>query len=149
MDQLASGIRRNIVPSPPILELEVPAVPAVVPQIRGELRRFVSEHCDGDDDLSNDVALAVTEATGNVIRHAYPTTPGQLTVSATIQDATLIVLVADLGVGLFEPARDPGLGFGIPLMRTTTEDLVIDSRPGAGTDVQLHFPCHSSGQPSP
>ncbi len=123
------------------MQLEVPAVPAVVPQVRREVRRFLAEHCDGDEELTRDVALSVTEATANVVRHAYPATPGMISVAALVQDDTLIVRVADQGVGLFEATRSPGAGLGIPLMRASTEDLVIESRPGAGTDVELRFPC--------
>jgi anti-sigma regulatory factor (Ser/Thr protein kinase) len=132
---------------PVSLQLEVPAVPAVVPQVRREVRRFLAENCDSDEQLTRDVALSVTEATANVVRHAYPTTPGTISVAATVKDDTLIVRVADQGVGLFEGSRDPGMGLGIPLMRASTDDLVIDSRPGAGTDVELRFPCPPADQP--
>jgi anti-sigma regulatory factor (Ser/Thr protein kinase) len=125
----------------PSLSLQAPAIPAAVPRVRAEIRRFVFEHCAADDQLLLDVALAVTEASANVVRHAYPAHPGPLIVSASVEAEALLVRVIDRGVGLFEPTTDPGLGLGMRMLRTTTQDLTIDSSPVAGTTVQLRFPC--------
>ncbi|HEX5556563.1 MAG TPA: ATP-binding protein [Gaiellales bacterium] len=46
-----------------------------------------------------DIRLAVTEACSNVVRHAYPETPGEFQVAAELTPATLEVTVRDAGGG--------------------------------------------------
>jgi anti-sigma regulatory factor (Ser/Thr protein kinase) len=46
-----------------------------------------------------DIRLAVTEACSNVVRHAYPETPGEFQVAAQLTPATLEVTVRDAGRG--------------------------------------------------
>ena len=48
------------------------ATPEAVPQARHLLTRVVSRDCPNASEIHDAVALTVSEAVGNVVRHAYP-----------------------------------------------------------------------------
>ena len=63
-----------------------------------------------------DIALGVTEACANVVRHAYPDGGGEVELEAVLEDGDLVVCVSDAGVGFEHPPREPGAGLGVPLV---------------------------------
>ncbi len=84
------------------------------------------------------IALAVTEAATNVVRHAYPDRPGMIDVLAEADDDHLSIRIADAGVGIGKRSRDRGMGAGLRIMAGLADTRVI-SRPGEGTAVELVF----------
>jgi anti-sigma regulatory factor (Ser/Thr protein kinase) len=96
------------------------------------------------------VALAVSEAVANTVRHAYPTDgpAGHVDVDVTHTPGSLIVTVEDRGAGIDIESHRPGLGIGIPIMQSQADRVEIDSD-GNGTTVLLHFtiPERISSQP--
>jgi serine/threonine-protein kinase RsbW len=116
---------------------QVTATAQCVPQ----LRRALVAAIDGrglDDDA---VALAVSEALGNVVRHAYPDSEGLVTLTAEISPTELVVVVADQGVGArsFESGSASGLGIGLALIRALCSTASIDPT-SDGTTVTMSFP---------
>jgi anti-sigma regulatory factor (Ser/Thr protein kinase) len=92
-----------------------------------------------DAALCSRIGLAVSEATGNVVRHAYPPeVSGHIEVTVSQTDGEIVVTIADTGVGVETASQQPGMGMGLKLMRTLTTSLGIESR-AAGTTVALHF----------
>jgi serine/threonine-protein kinase RsbW len=94
------------------------------------------------DELLADLKLALTEACGNCVRHAYPDGPGDVSVAYALDDRTIEIVVEDQGIGL-DPAvkttrtSDEG-GMGMSIIRTIVDELEI--RPGAngrGTIVRM------------
>jgi anti-sigma regulatory factor (Ser/Thr protein kinase) len=59
---------------------------------------FAADHCDHSEATRQAVALAVTEACANVVRHAYPETPGDLTLTGWVENDELTVVIADRGM---------------------------------------------------
>ena len=114
------------------------ATPDAVPRARRLVCDFLNENHPDSDDLEHSVALAVSEAVGNAVRHAYPGEAGPVEVEASVDDADLVVYVRDQGVGVAEGSEDPGLGLGMMIMRQFGR-LRIDPRPGGGTQVSLRF----------
>jgi anti-sigma regulatory factor (Ser/Thr protein kinase) len=112
---------------------------ASIPALRADLIAYLRRVGIEDEGLRWCVALAVTEACGNVVRHAYDGPRGSITLTAEVRSGTLVVEVADEGRGTATPSSDPGLGLGLALMRATAQDVAIDSGP-AGTTVRLTFP---------
>lgn len=114
------------------------------PENVGVLRHAV---CDlaraagADEATLGEVALAVSEACGNAVVHAYPDgRPGPLTVEADARDHELRVRVADRGRGLAPRPDSPGMGLGLPLMTRLAQALRIDHGPGGtGTEVRMTF----------
>ena len=115
------------------------ARPDAVPKARRLIRSYVEVHCPDAAAIREDVALAVSEAVGNAVRHAYAGSQGDIELSAQVEGDCLVVVVRDWGVG-WRPSHDPGLGLGVPLMRTMGELSVTRAEDG-GSRVVLRFPC--------
>ncbi len=87
-----------------------------------------------------DVALAVTEAVANAVRHAYPSDSGEVRVTVSVVDDRVVVSVADDGIGVcgFTASRSPGDGLGLELIRALADQVRIE--PGSnGTLVEMAF----------
>lgn len=100
-----------------------------------------------DDELLADLKLAVTEACGNTVRHAYDDDGGAVRVSFVIGDDRLEMVVEDDGVGMDRPpdvedlSPDPSAlegGMGMAIIRTVVDELAVDSgQDGCGTVVRM------------
>jgi anti-sigma regulatory factor (Ser/Thr protein kinase) len=96
----------------------------------------------------DDIVLAVSEATSNIVLHAYGPRTGTMTLVAHLQDGRLRVLVRDHGCGIAPPADTPRPGHGLALMDHVAASLEIIGSP-AGTDVIMTFDLASEhDQPS-
>jgi serine/threonine-protein kinase RsbW len=94
----------------------------------------------GDPSLSDDLALAVTEACANSVRHAYPMPgDGGMTVDAWIEDELFVVQVRDHGRLLDAETRESREGLGVALMEQVAETDIVP-RASGGTEARLAFP---------
>jgi anti-sigma regulatory factor (Ser/Thr protein kinase) len=122
------------------LARSVPAIPENVSAIRHAITELARRAGAGRR-AQGDVALAVGEACGNVVQHAYP--PGEtgpLIVEAYVDGRDLHVIVTDMGRGIVPRPDSPGLGLGLPLMSTLARHVTIaDGDEGRGTAVRLSF----------
>jgi serine/threonine-protein kinase RsbW len=94
-----------------------------------------------------DLKLAVTEACGNAVRHAYPAENGVVRVVYEVRPDMIEITVEDEGAGvaLSELPADPlaeedlaESGMGLAIIRAVTDELVVRERPGAqGTLVRM------------
>ncbi|MCA8907353.1 MAG: MASE1 domain-containing protein [Rhodospirillaceae bacterium] len=131
-----------------------------------ELLRGIAERRGVD--LVNDVPLSLTvvanevglhHAVANALSNALRHTPegGRVTVSGATAPDTVVIEVADTGSGfvpedVLERFRlnvgDQRAGFGLKLIDTIMAlhdgSMTIDSAPGAGTTLRLHFPVSRS-----
>jgi serine/threonine-protein kinase RsbW len=91
-----------------------------------------------DPDVIADLKLAVTEACGNAVRHAYPDGDGgPIAVSLTVGADRLEMIVEDQGSGMSDARADgweaselPEGGMGMAIMRAVVDELDV----GAGAD---------------
>jgi serine/threonine-protein kinase RsbW len=124
--------------SPARIELLLEASPANLRVIR----RLVSEFgraLGADDETVYEIASAVNEAATNVVVHAYEGRTGPVRVVATGGAGTVVVSVADEGLGETAPTREATEhGRGLPLMRSFARDLEVRRDP-FGTRVQFAF----------
>jgi len=95
------------------------------------------------------IASALAEVLENVWRHAYPTGDGEVEVRAQLTPSELSVSVRDEGVGMdtASVARTPvrkGSPCGFARVSALSEDLVIRSGPGTGTQVEMLFTIFSA-----
>ena len=97
----------------------------------------------GEEQLA-DLKLAVTEACGNAVRHAYDGQEGPVGLAFVVSDERLVMIVEDQGEGMgdvepAEPADGPlESGMGMTIIRTIVDEL--DVGPGAdgrGTVVRM------------
>jgi anti-sigma regulatory factor (Ser/Thr protein kinase) len=118
-------------------ELSRPAEPETVPVFRHYATAFAAEHGAGDA-LIVDVALAVTEATTNAVKYAYPPErPGNVELSASVEDGWLTLRVCDRGEGFREGAAG-GLGLGLAIIARVSDRLqIVQER--SGTEVLMRF----------
>jgi serine/threonine-protein kinase RsbW len=125
----------------PDLQLTLPARAENVAVVRHALGGL-GDALGLEDDALSDVKLAVTEACTNVVLHAYPDeVEGPLSVSATMEpDGNIAVAVRDHGRGMTPRADSPGLGLGLPLIASLTEQLEVGSGPDhTSTEVRMVF----------
>jgi anti-sigma regulatory factor (Ser/Thr protein kinase) len=119
-----------------------PASGSSVPLARHDVIRALTAAGFTDPDLHSRVALALSEATGNVVRHAYPHDGnGHMQVVVNETGGAVVIAVTDYGVGVNNADTPNGLfsmGSGLALMRTQTSNLEIDADT-SGTIITLHF----------
>jgi serine/threonine-protein kinase RsbW len=127
-----------------MVRLSFPAKPDYLLLARLALSGLAREVSMSDEVLA-DLKLAVTEACGNAVRHAYPGGAGDVTVSYVVSNAALEMIVEDQGTGLEGPAipNEPisapvESGMGISIMRAIVDDLDIHAgADGRGTVVRM------------
>lgn len=127
-----------------VVRLSFPAKPDYLLLARlalAGLTRTVS----AEDEVVADLKLAVTEACGNAVRHAYGDDPGDVVVSYVLRDDGLEIVVEDRGRGLDSEAIDtavpeapPDGGMGMAIIRTIVDDLQIETgADGRGTVIRM------------
>lgn len=90
--------------------------------------------------LLDDLKLAATEASSNVVKYAYPNGDGKLWFEFAADDREVRIAVCDTGEWRepIEPIAPEHSGMGIPLMQAVTDSCEIDSD-GDGTRVVMVF----------
>ena len=95
------------------------------------------------DELLADLKLAVTEACGNSVRHAYPEGTGDVSVAFTLSGENMEMVIEDQGVGIgdFEgPAERamPDGGMGMSIIRAIVDEIAVGpGADGRGTVVRM------------
>ena len=109
----------------------------------------VARGCPIEDETLADLKLAITEACGNVVRHAYVETGEEGTVRVTIEvrDSVIAITVEDDGVGLpvdgatSSDGRTAGngeSGMGLAIIGAIADELdVRRAGPAGGTLLTL------------
>ena len=110
------------------VRLELPPLPASVRTARHAVAELASQFdCD-----TGAARIAVSEAVGNCVLHAYVgREPGPILVLAREIDGYLVIIVADCGGGIRPRLDSPGLGIGLPIVGRIADDVRIESD-GAG-----------------
>lgn len=116
------------------LDLTVPADPQVLQHIRRALRRLAHDVGLGQD-RSEGLVVAVGEAVGNAIEHAYGGAGGTIHLRARREEAALVVEVEDHGRWK-RPVSAQDRGRGLELMRTLVDHMNLNGTP-QGTTVRL------------
>jgi serine/threonine-protein kinase RsbW len=127
-----------------VVRLSFPAKPDYLLLARLALSGLARDIPLGDEVLA-DLKLAVTEACGNAVRHAYADGAGEVLVSYLVSDGELELIVEDRGSGIeasdaveHEVAAPMEGGMGMSIIRTIVDKL--DVQPGAdgrGTVVRM------------
>jgi serine/threonine-protein kinase RsbW/stage II sporulation protein AB (anti-sigma F factor) len=94
-----------------------------------------------DRALLSDIALAITEATTNVVLHAYRDreVPGSVSIKAEASVDHLCLYVLDEGAGLTPRVDSPGLGLGLGLIAQVADSADVRTPETGGTEVVMRF----------
>lgn len=116
------------------------AEPGSVRFARSEILRWFHEQGRADDGLATSIALAVSEAVANVVRHAYPGTgpSGRVEVEAELEDQSIVVSVSDGGAGLTGQTERERNGMGLPVIGRVADGVTVLSDE-TGTRVTMRF----------
>lgn len=87
----------------------------------------------------DDVALAVGEASANVVVHAYEDTPGSFALYVYLTPDDLKLVVRDWGAGIRPRPDSPGLGLGLPLIGALADAVEFADAEDGATDVRMLF----------
>lgn len=118
-----------------------------------EVRAFVRNavvDLGGSKRVAEDLVQAVDEATCNVMLHGYRGAPGEIEIEAVVRDRNIEIRVLDRGPA-FDPTAAPdadvsnppvprrpgGMGVGIHLLRTMTDEVRHHVRPDGGNELTL------------
>lgn len=103
--------------------------------------RDVARRCGASELTLTRLDLAVTEATTNVVLHAYraPARAGFIHVAAGLSGNRFDVRIRDDGVGMSPNPDSPGLGLGLSLMAHESDVCEIRTLAGGGTEICLGF----------
>jgi serine/threonine-protein kinase RsbW len=115
-----------------------PAVADSVPRAREALSTFARAAGATADQLDS-IRLAVSEATTNVVVHAYDDDSGRIQLNAGLSAGELWVLIADDGLGMRPQIESPGLGFGLSLISQVCDEFEIAKRSSGGLEVRMRF----------
>jgi serine/threonine-protein kinase RsbW len=136
----------------PVVRLSFPAKPDYLLLARLALAG-VARSLPVGPELLADLKLAVTEACGNAVRHAYGAGEGSVDVAYVVAEDRLEMIVEDEGAGIGlaleelpaeaaapaeEPPEAPDGGMGIAIIRAIVDELEVrDGADGHGTVVHM------------
>ena len=118
-----------------------------------EVRSFVRDSVagfGGSKRVADDLVQAVDEATCNVMLHGYRGKGGDVEIEAALRDRKIEIRILDRGP-TFDPTTAPlpasgatpaptrrgGMGVGIQLLRTLTDEVHHSARPDGGNELTL------------
>lgn len=132
--------------APAGLELTIPAKAENVAIVRHAVAGLAEALEMGTPNVA-DLKTAVTEASMNVVVHAYEEGVGPLQVLAYRESDALVVVVRDFGSGIRPRAEDErhSLRLGLPLIAALTDSFAISGGPGRGTEVKIRMSLSSNG----
>jgi serine/threonine-protein kinase RsbW len=131
-----------------VVRLSFPAKPDYLLLARLALAGLARTLPLGQEDLA-DLKLAVTEACGNAVRHAYGGEDGSVAVQYLVDEGRLEMIVEDEGTGIEVPlpdalvemeAPEPPLegGMGMAIIRAIVDELEVrEGATGKGTVVHM------------
>jgi anti-sigma regulatory factor (Ser/Thr protein kinase) len=120
------------------IALELTSRPAAAGTARSRITGFAVAQ-GADADLAQRVALAVTEAVVNAVRHAYPSGTGPVECHADVDEGLLEIVIADRGAGFRAEASSPGLGAGLAVIAACCDDFTIAQQRDAGVEIWMRF----------
>ena len=120
-------------PVPAQLDLQMPARPESLAEVRRALRRWLRAVHAGEEDVTL-LTLAVGEATANAVEHAYSPTPATYTLTADCDDGVVTIVITD--AGRWRRPRGSNRGRGLTIMDNAMDS--VDVRPtDFGTEITM------------
>jgi serine/threonine-protein kinase RsbW len=135
--------------SPGPRSIQIPASVDHLAEVRAFVRASVAEF-GGSKRVSDDLVQACDEAICNVMLHGYRGQPGDIDIEAELRDRKVQIRILDRAPA-FNPTAAPkrdgsvppvptrvgGMGLGIELLRTMTDEVHHSTRPDGGNELTL------------
>jgi serine/threonine-protein kinase RsbW/stage II sporulation protein AB (anti-sigma F factor) len=101
---------------------------------------YAREHAVPAEKLDS-IALAVSEATTNVVMHAYRdrADPGTFTLGLELDGGSLLIDVRDDGLGMIPRDDSPGLGLGLRIIAIVTDAYAFVPTDAGGAWLSMRF----------
>jgi serine/threonine-protein kinase RsbW len=106
------------------------------------LLRGVAESTQLTQQSTDDICTAVTEASNNVVQHAYDGDPGPIELDLCLRQDALEVSVRDRGAGMrpsIRRAKSDTLGIGLMMMKALSQSVQLRDVPRGGMEVRMRF----------
>lgn len=117
----------------------MPVGPSAVSQLRRHASEFAST-AGASAEVTQAIALAVSETVTNAVLHAYDEDGGPVRVSCRFDGERFIVEVADEGAGIAARHSSPGIGHGLAMVGALAQTLdIAPGSGGRGTRVTMGF----------
>lgn len=116
-----------------------PATANSVAAARHDVLEFLAEQTDVSSYTLESIALVVSEAVSNVVKHAYAEAGGSVWVEVQAHRDELRLIVSDNGRGLADGPAQLGTGLGLRYMRKFCDDMAVEDRAGGGVTVRTRF----------
>ena len=131
----------------PTVRLELESRPESVTLVRGMLSG-IAETLALEPELLDDLKTAVSEASNNVVIHAYEGNVGPLIVEFELEPDRIDVTVRDHGTGIHgvAPKRDR-MAVGMAVMSALSDRTEFISLPEGGTEVRMSFDARIKARP--
>lgn len=119
---------------------DIPAEAANVSLCRRAVRMLLEHNCISENDI-DDTELVLGELCSNVVRHAYPSQAGRISVIVELRGLDMLMSVRDTGRGFdvgglpSPPVFTESGGMGLFLMERLTDHLTIGTERLGGTEV--------------
>lgn len=136
-------------PTPATRSMRIESAVDRLAEVRVFVRKAVADF-GGSTRVADDLVQAVDEATCNVMLHGYGHAPGEIEIQARLSGGTIEISLADRAPA-FDPTAAPahdatkppesrrpgGMGVGIHLLRTMTDEVRHHVRPDGGNELTL------------
>jgi GAF domain-containing protein/anti-sigma regulatory factor (Ser/Thr protein kinase) len=132
-DDVALLVARTVAQRTDQFELRLPAVSSSLAALRRALRRWLADNGANRDDIL-EVLIAVGEAAGNAVEHAYGPGDAVFDVSGTVHGTELELAVRDYGS--WRAPRGQNRGRGTMLMQQLMDGFDVTTT-SSGTEVTL------------
>ena len=123
----------------------LPAEPSSIAELRHGSADFAAA-AGASPEVTQAIALAVSETVTNAILHGFGDSSGQVRVTCAVDGERFIVEVVDEGGGIAPCPDSPGIGHGLAMVGALAQTLDVAPGPeGRGTAVTMTF---GASQPS-
>lgn len=117
----------------------LPAEPSAIGELRHRAAGFAAS-AGASEEVTEAIALAVSETVTNAIVHGYGGEDGRVRLSCQADGDRFIVEVVDEGAGVAARQDSPGVGHGLSVVGALAQTLEITpAHDGRGTVVRMTF----------
>jgi GAF domain-containing protein/anti-sigma regulatory factor (Ser/Thr protein kinase) len=132
-DDVALLVARTVPSHTEQFEMRMPAISSSLATLRRSLRQWLTDNGADEDDVI-EVLIAVGEAAGNAVEHAYGPGDASFDISGSVKSGELEIAVRDYGA--WRPPRGQNRGRGTMLMQQLMDQFEVTTT-GTGTEVRM------------